>query len=150
MSVIRKNGHACAGASLLEVLIALSLLAASVLGMAASQLMSLRESDARTSHAHASWTASSVAEAMRWPELASPVLARRRAYVVAALPGGRISVVDDAGGSGAVLVQWASGSGSGSGSGPSEQRQPADAGLCMRVDSRASARCIAMPFASGE
>lgn len=144
MSAIRVSRRGCAGASLLEVLVAVSLLAVSLLGVAAAQIAALRDANAQTNRVRASWVAASIAEAMQAPEWASFVLTRSRAYAAAALPGARISIVDEADDVGAVAVRWTSA--------PSmlEQWRPSAGGACAVADGRAPANCIALPFASGQ
>lgn len=102
-----EKGHA--GASLLEVLIALSLLATSILGAAAAQLSALRHAQEQVHREHASWIAASIAEAMQLPESSSNALTHQRARAQTLLPDARVSVDDEAAGMGAVVVQWAKG-----------------------------------------
>ena len=144
MKPVRMHPHAFAGSSLLEVLVSISLVAVCLLGVAAAQLAALRDADAQTNRARASWLAVSIVEAMRVPELSSLVLARSRADAAAALPGARISFVDEAGGLSAVAVRWALAP---SLSGP---RPSASAGACPSTEGQGTTECLALPFASAE
>ena len=135
--------HRCAGASLLEVLVAVSLLGVSLLGLAAVQLAALRDTDVLAMREQAFWTAASVAEAMRVPESAVPVLARLRVWGTAALPGARISLADETGDVGAAIVHWARSPGE------SERAQSPDAEPCRAAPASEPVRCIALSFASG-
>lgn len=146
MNAARSNlvrAHRCAGASLLEVLVAVSLLGVSLLGLAAVQVAALRDTDALAMREQAFWMAASVAEAMRVPELAAPVLARLRVSSPAALPGARISLADETSDVGAAIVHWARAPGE------RERAQSPDAGPCLAAQAGEPVRCIALPFASG-
>ena len=127
---------------MLEVLIALSLLAVSILGAASAQLAALRGADARGKREQAEWLAASMAEALRLPETSSHVHARLRAYAEQTLPGVRIGVVDAAPGVGAVVVQWALSMGE-----DAQGRERADS-FCALAESGSVARCVTLPFAS--
>ena len=143
--MLRIGARRCAGASLLEVLIAVALLAVSLLGVAAMQLAALGDERAQTNRARASWMAASMAEAMRLPERSSLVLAALRGYASVELPDAHISIVDDTAAVGAVAVRWASAR--------SKLQQPQSAGdACSLTDGvgLGAAGCIALPFASGE
>jgi len=136
-----KKGHA--GASLLEVLIALSLLATSILGAAAAQLSALRHAQEQVHREHASWIAASIAEAMQWSESSSNALAHQRARAQTLLPDARVSVDDEAASIGAVVVQWAKG----------ERASPSPwtrgFGACpIAYGADVHAHCVALPFAS--
>jgi Tfp pilus assembly protein PilV len=143
MKIVRIGARRCAGASLLEVLVAVALLAVSLLGVAAMQLSALGDAQVQTHRARASWMAASMAEAMALPELSSLVLARLRRYASVELPAAHISIVDDTAGVGAVTVRWASARNT------LQQRQSAGDG-CSLADGLGAADCIALPFASGE
>lgn len=130
----------CGGTSMLEVLIALSLLAVSILGAASAQLAALRGADARGKREQAEWIAASMAEALRLPETSSHAHARLRAYAEQTLPGVRIGVVDAAPGVGAVVVHWALSMGE-------DGRERADS-FCALAESGSVARCVTLPFAS--
>lgn len=131
-----------AGTSLLEVLIALSLVASAVLGAAAAQLAALRGAGSAAHREQAAWIAASVAEAMAAGQGLSFRLAHMRERAGAVLPGARVSMVAEAGGAGTAVVQW-----------PHEPDQPEQGrasrhGSCSPLDSGAPSRCIALPFAS--
>lgn len=132
----------CAGASLLEVLVAVSLLGVSLLGLAGVQLAALRDTDALAVREQAFWMAASVAEAMRAPESAVPALARLRVSSTAVLPGARISLADETGDVGTAMVHWVRSPGE------FERAQSADAEPCLAAPASGLVHCIALPFAS--
>lgn len=146
MNAVRMRAHGCAGASLLEVLVAVSLLAVSVLGVAAAQLAALRDADAQARRMHAAWVAASIVEAMRAPERVSFVLTRSHAYAAAALRGASLSIVDEAADVSAVAVRWTPA--------PSaldyEQLHGRGGGACAATEGNAPTSCVALPFASRE
>jgi len=131
-----------AGASLLEVLIALSLVAGAILGAAAAQLAALRGASSAAHRDQAAWIAVSVAETMAVGQGLSFRLAHLRERAGAVLPGARIAVVDEAAGLGAAAVHWPRELDS-----PERGRAPRQ-GSCSPRDNGAASRCIALPFAS--
>jgi hypothetical protein len=133
-----------AGASLLEVLVALSLLATAMLGAAAAQLEALRSAEALALREEASWIGASLAEAMHFSEAAVCPTVRAQTRAIAGLPGARVEVRDEADGVGAVLVHWAH---RGIASDP---RQAPAVRPCPVGDEAAHMRCLAFPFASGK
>lgn len=137
------SARRCAGASLLEVLVAVSLLAVSLLGLAAVQLAALRDGEAQARHDEASWMAASIAETMRMPEWAAPMLERSRASIEQVLPGARISLVDEASDIGMIIVHWPRSAGG------QERVQSPDEGPCGPAADRGAVHCIAQPFAVG-
>jgi len=141
MNAIRPCARESIGASLLEVLVALSLLAVSLLGVAAAQLAALRDVDAQMRHAHTTWLTASIAEAMRLPEGPSTMFEHSRAQTAAVLAGGQVEIVDEARDVRAIVVRWLE-------SAPPE-RLPA-AGSCANGDGQALTRCVAFPFAGDE
>ncbi|WP_206951311.1 type IV pilus modification PilV family protein [Trinickia acidisoli] len=154
MIAVGQQASACEGSSLLEVLIALALLATSILGAAVAQLGALRDADVQTHREQAAWAAVSIAEAMRLPEVSSHVLTRSRAHAAAALPGARVSVVGEmgemggvggAGDVGAVVVHWAQAPGA------LELARASGGDPCIVAGAGAGAHahCIALPFANG-
>lgn len=143
MKFVYFNAKGRSGASLLEVLIALSLLATSILGAAAAQLSALRHAREQVHREHASWIAASIAEAMRLPEGSPNVLARQRERAAAVLPDGRVSAVDEASGIGTVVVEWASGQGA---LRPARARNFGSCAITRGVE--AHGHCIELPVAS--
>jgi hypothetical protein len=152
MSVIRRLGVRTAlnpfgasfrGSSLLEVLVALSLLATSMLGAAAVQLAALRGADEQARREHASWIAASVAEGMRSPEAASTMFERSQSRAESLLPGARMSIVaEHAPGVGMVAMQWPRGAGA------FGEEQALGYNGCPVAERIAPAHCIALPFAT--
>lgn len=130
------------GASLLEVLIALALVASAILGAAAAQLAALRGASSAEHREQAAWIAASVAETMAAGQGLPFRMAHLRERAGAVIPGARVAIVDEATGLGAAVVHW-----------PREPaqleqgREPGQ-GSCSSLDNSAASRCIALPFAS--
>jgi hypothetical protein len=138
-------GASFRGSSLLEVLVALSLLATSMLGAAAVQLAALRGADEQARREHASWIAASVAEGMRSPQAASTMFERSQGRAESLLPGARMSIVaEHAPGVGMVAMQWPRGTGA-----FGEEQAPGH-NACPFAERIARAHCIALPFASDQ
>lgn len=134
-----------AGASLLEVLVALSLLATAMLGAAAAQLEALRRAEGDIQCEQAAWIGASLAEAMHSSEAAGYaryVGARAQARAIAHLPGARVAVQGDAEGVGAVIVHWAHRGIA------SDSWQALAGGRCPIGEEAALVRCLAFPFVS--
>lgn len=133
------------GSSLLEVLVALSLLATSMLGAAAVQLAALRGADEQARREHASWIAASVAEGMRSPQAASTMFERSQGRAENLLPGARVSIVaEHAPGVGMVAMQWPRKAGA------FGEEQAPGRNACPFAERIAPAHCIALPFASDQ
>lgn len=143
MTIVCSHEKGQAGASLLEVLIALSLLATSILGAAAAQLTALRHEQEHVHREHASWIAASIAEAMQVSTRSTNVLAHQRARAQTLLPDARVSVDDETAGIGAVVVQWAKGQRAAS----SPWTRGFDA-CPVAYGADAHGHCMALPFAS--
>lgn len=141
MNAIRRDARGSAGASLLEVLVALSLVAVCLLGVAGAQLAALRDVDAQMRRAHATWLSASIAEGMRLPEGPSALFAYSRAQAAAVLAGGQVDIVDEARDVRAIVVHWLENSAQGP--------LPTSAS-CTTGDGQAPSRCIAFPFVGGE
>ena len=131
-----------AGATLLEVLVALSLLATAMLGAAAAQLDALRRAEGEAQREQASWIGASLAEAMHSSEAAGYARARAQARASVHLPGARAEVLDQADGVGQVTVHWAH---RGIASDPWQAlvERP-----CPVGEEVALMRCLAFPFVS--
>jgi hypothetical protein len=140
MNTSRCNTRGCAGASLVEVLVALSLVAVSMLGVAAARLAALHEADTSTRRARASWLAASIAETMRLPEGHSVLLEYSRARAQAIAPGTKVEISDGRGDIASVVVHWPGGA---------EHGRPPDSGPCSAADGYAPAPCIALSFFAG-
>jgi hypothetical protein len=140
---VRANARRCAGASLLEALVAVSLLAVSLLGLAAAQLAALRDGGAQARREQASWMAASIAETMRMPAWAAPMLARSRASIETELPGARLSFGDEAAGIGTIIVHW------GRAQDAQQGAQRPEAGPCGLTPESGRVHCIVQPFAAG-
>lgn len=138
------RGRPSTGASLLEVLVAVSLLAVSLLGLAAAQLAALRDAAAQSERERAVWIAVSIAEAGESPVRPTSVLGRWRAHAAQVLPAARVSIVEDTTDVSAVAVHWESAAA------VAEQAPPSNVGSCARTDAGSLANCIALPVARGE
>jgi hypothetical protein len=141
------DGRGQAGASLLEVLVALSLLATAMLGAAAAQLEALRRAEGDVQREQAAWIGASLAEAMHSPssetaEHAAYAGARAQARAIAHLPGARVEVQGDAEGVGAVIVHWAHRGIA------SDSWQALTGRRCPMGEEAALVRCLAFPFVS--
>lgn len=133
-----------AGASLLEVLVALSLLATAMLGAAAAQIDALRNAELQVQREQAAWIGASLAEAMHAGDAATHVVTRAQAQANIRLPDARVQLLDAPGPSGAINVRWAH-----RGSRFGREMAPA-AEACPASDDTAIMHCLVFSFASGE
>jgi Tfp pilus assembly protein PilV len=97
----------CRGSSLIEVMLAVALMAVTALGLIAAQLWTAREARAMSMREHAAWIADSVAEAMWAPSTIEAATRQWSTRASVLLPHGEASVAQSAGLS-AALVTWAS------------------------------------------
>lgn len=95
-----------AGSSLIEVMLAVAVMAVTALGLIAGQLWTAREARAMSMREHAAWIADSVAEAMFVPSPGDAALRQWSSKASMLLPRGEASVVG-AGGVSAARVTWA-------------------------------------------
>jgi Tfp pilus assembly protein PilV len=95
------------GSSLIEVMLAVALMAVTALGVIAGQLWSAREGRAMAMREHAAWIADSVAEAMYAPSTVDVATRQWSARASVILPHGEASAGESAGVTTA-LVTWAS------------------------------------------
>lgn len=95
------------GSSLIEVMLAVALMAVTALGLIAGQLWTAREGHAMAMREHAAWIADSVAEAMYAPSTVDVATRQWSARASVLLPRGDASVGESAGVA-AALVTWAS------------------------------------------
>ncbi|MDE1005410.1 MAG: hypothetical protein OSB38_07075 [Paraburkholderia fungorum] len=102
--VSRSTGHR--GSSLIEVMLAVVLLAVTTLGLIAGQLWIAREARAMAMREHAAWIADAVAEAMREPAAGDSAIRQWSTLAAALLPHGEASV-RESGGVSAARVTWA-------------------------------------------
>ncbi|WP_218883712.1 type IV pilus modification PilV family protein [Burkholderia guangdongensis] len=123
-----------AGTSLIEVMVAVALLAMVMLGVAGSQLAMMRAQRTAIWRERALWFADARVEGARVSPAADPGLA---ALVAAGLPGGTLAVDAAHAGSTVVIVGW----------------RDRDAGARARCDGSVSfslsadlATCVRMPF----
>ncbi|HEX7682346.1 MAG TPA: hypothetical protein VF446_02220 [Trinickia sp.] len=137
------RGVVSKGSSLVEVLIALSLLATSILGAAGAQLAATRNADEQAHREHASWVAASIVEAMRSPDGSVNAFVREKERAGAILPDGSVSVADEAGGIGAVVVEWAHAPGM------SATQRAQSFGSCVVADGATRGPCVTLPFVGG-
>lgn len=101
------RGLKCGGSSLIEVMLAVALMAVTALGLIAGQLWTAREDRAMALREHAAWIADSVAEAMYTPATGDSAIRQWDARAAAVLPHGQVSVTDS-GGVSAARVTWES------------------------------------------
>ncbi|RKP50939.1 type IV pilus modification PilV family protein [Trinickia fusca] len=129
------------GSSLLEVLIALALLAVTMLGALAGQWWASGGERLAGQRAHAVAIAASVAEAMHGP--VAPALARWQARAAASLPNADVFVSDEAQGISQAIVRWAMPRSSEG----NEAMVGQPAGLaCPHSAMRSGHACVAVPF----
>lgn len=95
----------CGGTSLIEVMLAVAVLAVTALGLIAGQLWTAREARAMSMREQAAWIADSVAEAMSAPSGNEAALAWWNSRAATVLPRGDASVVAT-GGVSAARVTW--------------------------------------------
>ncbi|TDY25334.1 hypothetical protein B0G81_5795 [Paraburkholderia sp. BL6665CI2N2] len=95
------------GSSLIEVMLAVALIAVTALGLIAGQLWTAREARAMSLREHAAWIADSVAEAMCAPTSGDSATRQWSARAAKLLPHGEASV-SGIGGVSAARVTWAS------------------------------------------
>jgi Tfp pilus assembly protein PilV len=129
------------GSSLIEVMLAVALMAVTALGLIAGQLWTAREARAMAMREHAAWIADSVAEAMREPPAGDSAIRQLSARATALLPHGEASVGESSGVS-AARVTWTA------------LRNTPRAGdvidkpeSCGGADVPAGASCVALAFA---
>ncbi|CAB3781171.1 hypothetical protein LMG28614_01178 [Paraburkholderia ultramafica] len=104
---LRRCAPKCRGSSLIEVMLAVALMAVTALGLIAGQLWSAREGRAMAMREHAAWIADSVAEAMYAPSTLDVATRQWSARASVLLPHGEASIGESAGVA-AALVTWAS------------------------------------------
>jgi Tfp pilus assembly protein PilV len=127
------------GGSLLEVLIALVLVALVMVGAVASQLHAVAAERSTAQRERALVIATSVVEAMRDADSGSHALPRWHAYAAAALPGAELTIADGAPGVALAVVRWTAQR--------SDGRTPYSArDGCMAEPATAGLACAALPF----
>lgn len=94
------------GSSLIEVMLAVALMAVTALGLIASQLWTAREARATAMREQAVWIADSLAEAMRVPSAGGSALQQLNARASSLLPHGE-AAVSESGGVSSARVTWA-------------------------------------------
>lgn len=105
------NPRACrrastlSGYSLIEVMLAVALMAVTALGLIAGQLWTAREARATAMREQAAWIADSIAEAMRTPASADSATRQWNSRATALLPRGEAFSGDSAG-VGVARVTW--------------------------------------------
>lgn len=93
------------GSSLIEVMLAVALMAVTALGLIACQLWTAREARAMAMREHAAWVADAVAEAMYSPAAGESAIRQWSARAATLLPRGEASV-GYSGGVSAARVTW--------------------------------------------
>ncbi len=132
---------ACNGSSLIEVMLAVALMAVTALGLIAGQLWTAREARATALREHAAWIADSVAEAICAPATSDAAIRQWNARAAALLPHGQASV-EASGGLSAARVTWVA----------PRDMPPADNIIdkpesCGGADVPAGVSCVALAFA---
>ncbi len=129
------------GSSLIEVMLAVALMAVTALGLIAGQLWTAREARAMAMREHAAWIADSVAEAMYSPAAGESTIGQWSARAATLLPHGEASV-GQSGGVSAARVTWAA-----------LRNMPRGEDLidkpesCGGLDVPAASSCVALAFA---
>jgi Tfp pilus assembly protein PilV len=132
----------CRGSSLIEVMLAVALMAVTALGLIAGQLWIVREARAISMREHATWIADSIAEATYAAAAADAATRQWNARAGVLLPHGQASVTASAGVA-AALVTWTS-----------VRDMPPAADVidkpesCGTADVPAGSSCVALAFAS--
>ncbi|MEA3087318.1 MAG: hypothetical protein QOC89_5015 [Paraburkholderia sp.] len=104
-SRVTKHSARHGGSSLIEVMLAVVLMAVTALGLIAGQLWTAREAHAMAMREHAAWIADSVAEAMREPSAADAAIRQWSSRATALLPHGEAAVTER-GGVSTASVTW--------------------------------------------
>lgn len=94
------------GSSLIEVMLAVALMAVTALGLIASQLWTAREARATALREQAAWIADSLAETMRVPSAGATAVQQLNSRALSQLPHGEASV-SESGGLSNARVTWA-------------------------------------------
>ena len=137
---LRARILACGGSSLIEVMLAVALIAVTALGLIAAQVWIAREARAMTLRENAAWLADSIAEAASTSSMSDAALNQWSARASALLPRGEASI-GESGAVATVRVTWAS-----------VQDRPAAGDLidkpapCGDVDAPAGSSCVALAF----
>lgn len=129
------------GSSLIEVMLAVAVMAVTALGLIAGQLWMAREARAMSMREHAAWIADSVAEAVSAPSANDAALNAWRSRAATLLPGGDASVIG-IGGVSAARVTWTA---------PRNAPHAADDVIdkpepCGGVDAPVGFSCVALAF----
>ncbi|PQV52391.1 hypothetical protein [Paraburkholderia sp. BL21I4N1] len=137
----RHYAFTCDGSSLIEVLLAVALMAVTALGLIAGQLWTAREARATALREHAAWIADSVVEATYVPATSDAAIRQWNVRTAALLPHGEVSV-EARGGLSAARVTWVA----------PRDMPPADniidkPEFCGGADVPAGLSCVALAFA---
>ncbi|ASV97116.1 type IV pilus modification PilV family protein [Paraburkholderia aromaticivorans] len=137
----RRCESTCGGSSLIEVMLAVALMAVTALGLIGGQLWTAREARAMSVREHAVWIADSVAEAACAPSAADSAIRQWSARATLVLPHGVAAVRENAGVS-AARVTWAA---------LPDMPRPDDVidkpAPCGGADIPVGASCVALAFA---
>lgn len=138
---VRRCASNSDGNSLIEVMLAVALMAVTALALIAGQLWSAREAHAMAMREHAAWIADSVVEAARTPVALEAAIRQWNAGATTVLPHGEASVGESAGVATA-RVTWTS----------VRDMPGANEGIdkpesCGGVDIPAGTACVALAFA---
>ncbi|WP_233800074.1 type IV pilus modification PilV family protein [Paraburkholderia sp. HP33-1] len=138
---LRARASACVGSSLIEVMLAVALIATTTLGLIAAQVWTAREARAMTLRENAVWLADSIAEAASTSSTGDVGLNQWSARASVLLPQADVSI----GESGAVAtarVTWASVQDRPIAGQVIDKPEP-----CGGIDAPAGSSCVALAFA---
>ncbi|PMS34438.1 hypothetical protein C0Z16_01725 [Paraburkholderia rhynchosiae] len=130
----------CSGSSLIEVMLAVAVMAVTALGLIAGQLWTAREARAMSMREHAAWIADSVAEAMSAPSASDAALRQWSTRAATLLPRGDASVVGT-GGVSAARVTWTASRNLPRADDMIDKPEP-----CGGVDAPVGLSCVALAF----
>lgn len=131
----------CRGSSLIEVMLAVVLMAVTALGLIAGQLWTAREARAMSMREHAAWIADSIAEAACASCTGDPAVSQWSARAATLLPDGQ-AVISESGAMPAARVTWTP---------PRDMPRSGDVidkpESCGGMDAPAGSSCVALTFA---
>ncbi|EEA01943.1 conserved hypothetical protein [Burkholderia sp. H160] len=138
---LRARASACGGSSLIEVMLAVALIAITTLGLIAAQVWTARQAHAMTLRENAAWLADSIAEAAGTSSMGDAAFNQWSARASVLLPHGE-ATISESGAVATARVTWAS-----------VQDRPAAGHVidkpepCGGIDAPAGSSCVALAFA---
>ncbi len=138
---LHRHDLKCGGSSLIEVMLAVALMAVTALGLIAGQIWTAREARAMAMREHAAWIADSVAEAISSPAVGDSAIRHWNARATVLLPQAQVSV-GESGGISTARVTWVS---------PPDMHHADDVidkpASCGGVDLPVGSSCVVLAFA---